>query len=174
VESGQHLVDFPVSKPEGGLTPEFSPDGKILAVGHRNSSTRLFDVANGKMLHELPLRMSHELKFDPTGKVLAIVYVDGSVALWNAESGKLIKRVPTAAKELYSIDWSPDGRLLATSGMLGSVSIWNADDLSLLTELEAPDWVIRVRFEPSGSHLVFCGGSRGASSERYFETWAVP
>jgi hypothetical protein len=173
VETGERLMDVDAG-PEGGLTPVFSPDSSILAVGNRNAATRLFDVASGRLLNELPLRSSHELTFDHSGKRLAVVYVDGSLAVWNVATGKLIKRVAAKANELYSVDWSPDGKILATAGLNASVTLRNATDLAVLTELECPEWVICVRFNPQGTRLVFTGGSTVASPERYVETWAVP
>ena len=75
--TGELLKEFDVGRHEGYLTPVFSPDGTLLAVGNRNSTTRLFNVATGKLLHTLDKLMSHELKFDPDGRTLAVVYVDG-------------------------------------------------------------------------------------------------
>jgi WD40 repeat protein len=45
----------------GALTPVFSHDGRLLALGNRNYETRLFDVATGKLQHTLPRKMTHEL-----------------------------------------------------------------------------------------------------------------
>jgi WD40 repeat protein len=43
-----HLVrEFDVGA-DGGLRPQFSPDGRLLAVGNRNSSTVLFETSTGR------------------------------------------------------------------------------------------------------------------------------
>jgi WD40 repeat protein len=171
--TGKRLRDFDAG-PEGGLTPIFSPDGTILAVGNRNAKTRLFDVATGRLRHELPWGVSQELKFDPAGKRLAIVYVDGSLAVWSIETGELLNRVRTRGEELYAVDWSPDGSMLVSAGRNAFVTLWNADDLTVLNEIECPEWVIAARFNPDGTRLIFAGGTALASPERYIETWAVP
>jgi hypothetical protein len=173
VATGERIRDVDAG-PLGGLTPVFSPDGKILAVGNRNATTRLFDVATGELLKELQLKMSHELKFSPNGKRLAVVYVEGKLAVWDVSTPKWNMHIATRPGELYSVDWSPDGSLLATSGVNGSVTLWNAVDLTILNELESPEWVICVRFSPDGARVVFSGGSTMNTPERFMEVWAVP
>jgi hypothetical protein len=177
VETGELVREFDaglVGGQKGGLTPVFSPDGKLLAVGNRNSITCLFDVATGLVRHRLPKTMSQGLKFDPTGKRLAVTYVDGSLGVWEVETGRSLNQAKANAEELYSVDWSPDGSLLVTSGNKASVALWNAGDLTMLNELESPEWVITVAFSPDGTRLIFAGGTTITTTERYVETWAVP
>ena len=174
VGAGTRIRDFEAGGRAGGLTPVFSPDGTILAISNRNSSTRLFDVATGHVLRALPSQMSHELKFDPAGKRLAMAYVDGSLAVWTVESGQLLQFARARADELYSVDWSPDGKIIASSGLNASVTVWDAANLKVLHEIESPEWVIRVRFNPQGTRLVYAGGSQLAGGERYVEMLGVP
>jgi eukaryotic-like serine/threonine-protein kinase len=159
---------------QGGITPEFSPDGKILAVGNRNGYTCLFDVATGKRLHTLLRAMSHGLKFRPDGKTLAVSYVDGSLALWNVADAKLLRSAETGAKELYTVDWSINGEVLATAGRNTVIKLWKASDLSVLKELQAGDWIIRVRFSPDGSRLLSTGGDDGPGAARRVQVWGLP
>ncbi len=158
---------------EGGLTPVFSPDGKLLAVGNRNDVTRLFEVATGKLLHTLPRKMSQELRFSPDGKVLAVGYVDGGVGLWDVGSGKLLRQRPGGAEEIYTVDWSPAGDVLATAGRKGKITLWDVRDLSVLKELEGPEWVIRVRFSPDGRRLFTCGGAIFPPVDRKVTVWGL-
>jgi WD40 repeat protein len=173
VADGQLVKSINAGAVEGGLTTEFSPNGRLLAVGNRNSTTGVFDVASGNLLFSLPKRMSHELQFSPDGRTLAVVYVDGSVALWNAADGKRIAERKTKAEELYTVDWSPDGSLLATAGHKGTITIWNASDLSVLREIPAPDWTIRVKFTPDGLNLHFAGGETGSGVKRRLEVLGI-
>ena len=160
---------------EGGLTTAFSPDSKILAVGNRNSTTKLFDVATGEMLHELSESSSHELRFSPDGQVLAVAYVDGRVALWSVHDGAQLRIADTGAQETYTVDWSPDGQILATAGRESNIILWNAEDLSVLARLPAPEWVIRVKFSPDGTRLLSAGGAAGlGKGPRTVLVWGVP
>jgi WD40 repeat protein len=174
VATGKAICSFDVGPSEGGLTVQFSPDGKLLAVGHRNSTTRIFDVESGKALYTLQRNMSQGLRFSPDGKTLAITYVDGGLALWNVADGKLLHERKSSAQELYSVSWSAGGDLLATSGRQGRITLWNAADLSVVKELDAPDWVIQVHFTPDGSRLLTAGGSIQASPDRKVTVWGLP
>ncbi|MBI3864085.1 MAG: hypothetical protein HY290_19555 [Planctomycetia bacterium] len=158
---------------EGALTPEFSPDGSMLAVGNRNSTTPLFDGLTGEWRGALPGKFAaHELRFDPSSKSLAVVYVDGSVEVCDVKTASLKGSAETDADELYTVDWSPDGSLLVTAGHNSLVTLWNAKDLSIVNELESPDWVISARFSPDGTKLLFSGGSF-VPGDRRVEIWAV-
>jgi WD40 repeat protein len=158
---------------DGALTPAFSPDGKILAVGNRNSTTGLFDVESGKLLHTLERRMSHELRFDPSGETLAVVYVDGQLVLWDVQTGTLKKSIQAWANELYTVDWTADGSMLVTGGYNSPLTFWNSADLSILGEFEAPEWIMSSRLSPDGTKLIF-SGQNSSPENRYVETWAVP
>jgi WD40 repeat protein len=174
VDSAKRMRDLDIGATAGGLWPVFSPDGKILAVGSRNSSTCLFDVATGKLLHRLSWQSSQELKFDPSGKRLAVAYADGKLAIWSVESGELLQRAKPHAEELYSVDWSADGSLLASSGRRAPITLWRAADLTPLNEIDGPEWVICVRFNPAGTRLIFAGGAAHIGGERYLEMLGVP
>jgi WD40 repeat protein len=171
--TGQVVRSFDVGPVEGGLTPTFSPDGKLLAVGHRNSTTGLFEVQTGKLLHTLDKKMSQELRFSPDGKTLAVTYVDGSLGLWDVAEGTLRHARQTSAAELYTVAWSPGGDVLATAGRKGPITLWNSSDLSILKELEAPEWLIQVRFSPDGSRLLTSGGSVMRSPDRKLTVWGL-
>ncbi|HEV3304740.1 MAG TPA: hypothetical protein VG055_34125 [Planctomycetaceae bacterium] len=174
VESGKRIRVLDTGLVEGGLTPVFSPDGAIVAVGNRNSTTCLFDVATARLVHRLPMLATQELKFDAVGQRLAVTYADGNLAVWSVESGELLQRARTSAEELYSVDWSPDGRIIATAGVNASVALWKAANLTLLHEIDGPEWIICVRFNPQGTRLIFAGGSRTPIGDRYVEILGVP
>jgi WD40 repeat protein len=159
--------------PIGGLAVVFSPDGKRVAVGNRNAGTSVYEVSTGKLLHALPRQMSQELKFSPDGSALAVAYVDGTVAVWDAASGQLLRSRETGAKEVYTLDWSPSGELLATAGRDGKIVLWDARELEAVQVLDAPEWVIQVRFSPDGTRLLSAGGSAGESKDRKLVIWGV-
>ncbi len=170
---GRVLRTLPKSK-QGALTPVFSPDGTVLAVGSRNYETRLFDSASGRLLHTLPRKMTQEIAFSPDGKTLATGYVDGTVALWNVANGAMLGSQPTGAKEVYSVDWNPRGDVLVTSGRDGKIVLWEPHKLAKLKELDAPVWTIQVRFTPDGGRLLSSGSSDlGGRADRKVIVWAI-
>lgn len=172
LSNGKKVREFETDA-EGGITPRFSPDGNILAVGNRNSDPRLFDVATGKLLHVLPKRMTQEIRFNRAGTILATTYVDGSLGLWDVASGKLLREAKSGGEELYSVDWSPKGDLLVTSGRNAKIIIWDAKELKPLKEFDAPEWVIRARFSPDGSRIVTAGGGTTKGPDRRITIWGL-
>ena len=159
----------------GAVHPVFSPDGKTLAVGNRNYETQLFDVATGKQLHKLDRRMTQEVAFRPDGKVLAAGYVDGTVGLWDVTTGKLLQSEPSGCKEIYSVDWNPKGDVLATCGREGKIVLWEPGKLTKLKELDAPFWVVQVRFTADGGRLLTSSAADyGGSADRKVVIWSVP
>jgi len=63
--------------------------------------------------------------------------------------------------------------VLVTSGRNSLVTLWNAKDLSILNELESPDWVIQTRFSPDGTRLFISGGPMNEAADRRVEIYAV-
>ena len=184
--SGQLVHRMP--RDESGwsaLHPVFSPNGKILAIGSRNYSTRLYDVATGKLLHVLDKRMTHEIAFSPNGKVLAASYVDGTLALWSVEKGRMLRSTESGNAELYSVDWNPAGDLLVTSGCgplrrradgkirltKGSIRIWDPRNLTMVKELQGLAWGLRVRFTQDGKRIV--GAGKTDSDKYQLNVWAI-
>jgi WD40 repeat protein len=172
VDTGEKVRDFDTDA-DGGLRVVFTKDGTKLALSNRNSVTSIFEVASGKLLHTLPKRMTQEVRFNPAGTMLAVGYVDGVVGLWDVATGKLLHEAASGGTEVYSVDWSPKGDLLATSGLGGKIVVWDPKDLKRLKELDAPEWVIQVRFSPDGSRLFTSGGTSVRSPERKVTVWGV-
>ena len=177
VSDGKLLHQFDAGPTTGGLTPVFSPDGTMLVVGNRNAETHIFDVATGKVLQVLDAVQTHGLQFSPDGRTLAVAYVDGNLRLWNTADGRLRHELKTTAEELYRVDWSPDGQILASAGLKGKITLWNPADLSILREIDAPEWVIGLRFSPDGRNLITAGGPSGttgpATGKRSLKIWGI-
>lgn len=173
VADGSHVRSFDLGGAVGGLTPEFSPDGRYLAVGNRNDRGAIFDVATGQKLAHLANASSHGLKFSPDGRRLAVVYVDARLALYRVPDGQLLREAYTKAEELYDVDWSPDGRLLVTSGLGAKITLWDPSDLSVVRELDAPEWVVRVQFSPDGLNIHYAGGDQAPTGKRHLGVLGV-
>jgi RNA polymerase sigma factor (sigma-70 family) len=66
----------------------FSPDGRFLALGHRDCTLSILDLANGKETGRYPGHQSdtHCLSFSPDNKFLASGYSDTTILLWDVSS----------------------------------------------------------------------------------------
>lgn len=174
VKDGKLLRELDCGPTVGGLTPVFNRDGTMLAVGNRNSKTKLFDVATGRLLQTLDKEQTQGLQFSPDGRTLAVVYVDGGLAVWDTAGGRLLRQRQTSAVELYQVAWSPDGKLLASAGLRGKITLWDPADLSVLREIDGPEWVIGLSFSPDGRNLITAGGPQDKTAgKRSLKVWGI-
>ena len=179
--AGKLVQTFAGSK-QGALTPAFSPNGKIVAVGNRNYETRLFEAESGKLLHTLPRAMTYDIAFRPDGKVLITSYAGSDrLGAWNVETGKPLDRQPTPivvagpiVRETSCVEWSPAGDLLVTAGNLGKVILWDGTTLEKLHELEIPLAVTQVCFNAAGDRLFISSRKDGTpTAAKKTEVWAI-
>lgn len=158
----------------GAITPVFSPNGKMLAIGNRNRDTLIYDVESGKQRHQFIKAMTHEIAFSPDGTSLACAYVDGSVVVWDIESGEKRYTLHSGCEEVYSLDWSPAGDLLATGGLRGNIAVWKTEEPELLIELPTGLWTGQVRFSEDGDRLLgYSSGDHGEKTERKITVYGL-
>ena len=158
VADGTMASRFKVSGTPGGLTPVFSPDGKLLVVGNRNDKTHVFDVASGELLHVLDREMTQQPAFSPDGTLLAIGYVDSKIGIWSVADGTLVKLLDSGTKEVFAVAWSPDGKMFATSGLAGPIEIWSRQHLARLHSIDpGSERTFSLAFRPDGKMLVAAG-----------------
>ena len=119
----------------------FSPDGKLLAVGHDAGQVRLWDVATHKPVADLTragkvgeLRYTiTALAFAPDGKFLA-AGSDGGLVVWNVETRAVEKTLSDSAKTV-SAAFTPDGKRLLVNeeSRVGVFSVWNVAEWTKAT-----------------------------------------
>ncbi|HZY87024.1 MAG TPA: hypothetical protein VFE78_19470, partial [Gemmataceae bacterium] len=101
-------------------TVAYSPDGKLLALGHGYSdpTIRLLDAATAKELREMKghAYAIDDLTFDPDGKRLASAGSDKTVRLWDVKDGRLLETFRDHTNYIYSVCFSPDGKRLYSAG----------------------------------------------------------
>jgi WD40 repeat protein len=140
VATGKEL--FPVTGHPGGVAAlAWSPDGKALATsGSGDHSIILWDVATGKVRHQLPPLDGYfiptHLQFTPDGKTLLSYGTDRTVRLWDTAEGKERGSFMTAPLPPVSFALSDDGKLAAAATYDRTVRVW---DVAAEKELSRPE-----------------------------------
>lgn len=140
-----------------GRSPQFSPDGKVLAVvvGQDYSTfvpTRFWDTATGNELfanpgHPVPVR---SLLFLDGGKTLASTAADDRLRFWDAASGKPQKPFDLAGSDLEA---SRDGGRFLVIAKSGAARVYESEGRKLLADFPGEDYV-RTTLSPDGKLVV--------------------
>jgi WD40 repeat protein len=142
-----------------------SPDGKTVASVGDDMVCRLWNAADGKMMHEIRGHgektphgfgsMLYTAAFSPNGKLIATADKVAKVMVWEVASGKKVAEVEAPimytwdqVQRLHSIGgvralaFSPDGKTLAVGG---TGKIGNIDHLEAKFRVELFDWAAQKR-----------------------------
>ncbi len=152
-----HTLDAATGKPlgtfgfsnmdEGGVLFEvLSMDGKVFASCMNADPIRLWDVATGKKMRELP-NAGRPLTFSPDHKVLASATPNGMV-LWATASGKELTRIKGIA---LSAVFSRDGKLVAWRDKDGKGHLCDATTGKEQVHFRAE--CLPLAFSPDGASL---------------------
>jgi WD40 repeat protein len=132
----------------------FSPDGTLLATASKDTTVRLWRVADGAPLHILTGHTDWVwgVAFSPDGSLLATTGGDGTIRFWRAADGALVRTLPGQTPWVWGVAFSPDGSLLATGRGDSMVCLWRTVDGALVrTLIDHKDRVWGVAFSPDGS-----------------------
>jgi RNA polymerase sigma factor (sigma-70 family) len=151
----------PIPVPYAGGTAEFSPDGRLVAIGciaprtpgRRNTGDHLIDpirvweLASGQEVAALlgHTDSSNGLAFSPDGRMLASVngavlnYADPGLRIWDVASGKPLRRFKYPPLGAHEVAFLPDGRSIVTAGDDGTALVWDVSDLADRRPPELPD-----------------------------------
>jgi WD40 repeat protein/beta-lactamase regulating signal transducer with metallopeptidase domain len=118
----------------------FAPDGKTIATGHTDGTTRLWQVDGLKLVGTLP---GHEdwvkaITYLPDGKTLVTASHDGSVRLWDVAKQIAVNRLDGHVAPVRSVTVTPDGKTLFTGGALRILKVWDVATLKEKATYQPP------------------------------------
>jgi WD40 repeat protein len=116
----------------------YSPDGRCLAIGLRDCTVRVLDLASGAEVASL---RGHErsvlsVTYSPDGCRIASGSDDATVRIWDAASGAQLACLRGHETTILSVAYSRDGRCLASASRDNTARIWDAASGAPLACLE--------------------------------------
>ncbi|KAG2354570.1 hypothetical protein BDR07DRAFT_1429020 [Suillus spraguei] len=108
---------------------DFSPDGKVLAGGSRNTTTKLWNTQTWQQQGD-PIGCGDWVRcvrYSPSGELLAIV-TDNNIRIYNSGTREHVASFKGHTSYNLSLAWTPDGTRLLTGGDSDDPTIreWNA------------------------------------------------
>ena len=154
-----------------GHPGEFSPDGRLIAVGLKEEGIALWDARELKPVggHAPLLETGGEVKtlaFSPDGQTLAAVTSPGgSLTLWDVGSRSRLHGPLSAGAGtlLVGVGFSPDGgTLFTTSGQLG-VQLWDVATGARLGAIGDASDAHDLAFSADGATIAFARPGQGGA-----------
>lgn len=140
----------------GAVDVALSPDGTLIATGHKDRIVRLWDGRTGRPRQTLAGHTGwvRRIAFSPDGQLVASASDDGTMMLWEVATAQLIRRHGPQRSSVSSLAFAADGVTLATGGRSGDVRLWNVTTGKgyVLTAHESE--VTALVFAPDNSALI--------------------
>jgi len=162
-DGGEPLVTIELDE-DSPHPVDFSPDGRTLAVGSRNSVVFLERV-NWNEIGALTdsaidsnYFMLNTLEFSPDGAQLAGGGAFGTTQTWNIADKIPLSTSQVMDARIFTVAYSPDGALIADGGQDGYLRIMVASNLSVVFEVDTGVSIRKLDFSPDGKQIAAAMG----------------
>jgi WD40 repeat protein len=111
---------------------DFSPDGKLLAMGggapSRGGEFKIWNVGDGSLVRDLPDAHSDTLlgvRFSADGKFIASCGADKFIKLFDVPTGTLVRAFEGHTHHVLGVAWMSDGKVIASGGADNVIKVWD-------------------------------------------------
>ena len=136
---------------------DWSPNGKMLATGHRTGIAVIWDTESGEELFRLEANEGsvNWVRWSPDGKLLATTHIGKNVRIWDGTNGTLLHVLSGHSDNVLSAEWNFDSRKLVTYALDGTARVWDAQRGVQLYQVEIPTaaTIHHISWSPFGFKL---------------------
>jgi len=140
----------------------FSPDGKLYLGGGDTGTLRIWEVASGNQLLELPVPVG---LFTPDGKQI-LGHKDKTISLFDVASGQELRTWETS-EPVVSQTIAPDGKRVLTGYTDNVLRLWDFQTGKDIRKLEGHVEPATAVFSPDSKQIL------SASKDKTFRLWNV-
>ncbi|KAJ6153876.1 hypothetical protein N7485_012245 [Penicillium canescens] len=148
----------------------FSPNGRTVASGSTDDTTKLWDASTGKEQQTLTghSQSVESVAFSPDGRIVASGSTDHTTKLWDTNTGKELRTLIGHSKSVFSIAFSPlNGRILASGSGDTTIKLWNLDTGKEFRTLKGhSNSVCSIAFSPLDGRILASG-----SDDKTIKLW---
>ncbi len=134
----------------------FSPDGKTLATGSRDTTVKILEIPTGKIINTFPADDSPiwSVAFNTNGTQLVAGTYHWRIIVWNLQTGEPF-RVFEHRAPVWAVAMTPDGKKIASASGDRTVKIWDLETGFLIFSFpDHSDIVYTISISPDGKTLV--------------------
>ncbi len=154
VQSG--LLDTLAGDTGDVISVAFSPDGRLLASGSLDKTTKLWRVVDGTKIRTLAghIYPVHSVAFSPDGTLLASGSSDSTIKLWRVVDGTETHTLAGHTDQVFSVAFSPNGGILASGSVEDTIKLWRVVDGTEIRTLTGDTGDVNsIAFSPDGTLL---------------------
>ena len=138
-------------------TADFSPDGKLLAVGTAEGKIHVWGLTEngGSFVLDGGNKMISSLKFSANGKWIAAVGSNGILRIWNVSEKQVVHTIHSDHSEFTSsVAFPANDNAVATGGNDAVIRLWDTFTGNLIAESnKMSDAILSINFSPDGTTI---------------------
>jgi WD40 repeat protein len=146
---------LPVGHTSSVSSAVYSPDGKYIVTASWDNTAKIWQAADGRLLHELKGHTASLTSacFSKNGKFIITTSKDNSARVWETASGNFLYELKGHKEWVISACFSPDGKYIVTASSDSTAKIWQTSTRQLRFTLLHNGPINNVVFSPDGKYI---------------------